>query len=138
MNEQAREKLRQINPGAYRQMLQIEETASNVWGCDGKEAAKNYLAVMLSPERETGLPMPRRTGRNKALHAVEAHFLETEAMYNLAELLEKTSLKRKTLTGVLCRLRERDLVRYAEGSTRLNPIFCHPGHPLALRKKEKR
>lgn len=138
-----RERLRRSNPAAYRRMLEIERTAKAVWGCDGKEAGNRYLAVMLNPSlcNEKAIPRPSCIGRTNAIDRVEDLFLSPEALFTFKELVEKTSLRRPTLRGILCRMRQRGLVSYAQGSSHKSPILCHPRHRLALQeegKKEKR
>lgn len=133
----AREALKAQNPGAYRQMLEIEESERTTWKCMG--AAQRYVELMLQPieAHADSMGRVRRQGaqalaKGAARRKVEAMFLSSEAIYSFNEMKQLTGLTRSTLSNVLFRLRKEGRVRYAAGSKRGKPIYCHPQHPQAL------
>ena len=131
-----RETLRSYNPGAYETLLEIEQTAEEKWKCSGSEAAERYLHLMLNPRtpssmlRSTGLT--REPRRKTSRSTVRDLFSDPESIYNYDELKFKTQLPMSFLRHLMCVMRQRGEISYAQGSTRYNPVFCHPNHPLSL------
>lgn len=140
--------LRYYNPGAYRQMLEIEQTAKTNWRCNGSAAAQRYLTLMLAQpntcvnagrraREHRGEDKSKRAGKGAAICKVESLFLAPDAIYSFSDVIKRTRLNRSTLSNVLWRMRQRGLVCYAHGSKRLTPIYCHPQHPKSIGSRLK-